>query len=97
MRARFRESFETPKPLVPNEPAQLRFALQDVSHTFRAGHRMMVQVQSSWFPLCERNPQTFVDIAKAKESDFRAATHKVLHAPDKASAITVTVARGRLP
>lgn len=97
MRAKYRESFETPKPLVPNEPALVRFALQDVSHTFRAGHRIMVQVQSSWFPLCERNPQTFVDIPKAKESDYRVATHKVLRTRDMPSGITVTVARGRLP
>ena len=97
MRAKYRESYETPKPLVPNEPALVRFALQDVAHTFRAGHRMMVQVQSSWFPLCERNPQTFVDIPYAKESDFRAATHKILRTPDRASQISVTIARGRLP
>ena len=97
MRGRFRSSFEKPEPFRPNEPALVRFTLPDVSHTFRTGHRIMVQIQSSWFPLADRNPQTFVDIAKATEADFRVATHRILVAPDKPSALSVTVARGALP
>jgi putative CocE/NonD family hydrolase len=69
MRGKFRTSFEKPEPFKPNEPALVRFAVPDVCHTFRAGHRIMVQVQSSWFPLVDRNPQTFVDINKATEAD----------------------------
>lgn len=97
MRGRFRNGFEKPEPFRPNEPALVRFTLPDVAHTFRSGHRIMVQIQSSWFPLADRNPQTFVDIAKATEADFRAATHRILVAPDKPSSVAVTVARGALP
>lgn len=80
MRAKFRESLETPKPVEPNVPTIVKLTLPDVNHTFRAGHRIMVQVQSSWFPLVDRNPQTFVDIYQAKESDFRPAVQR-LHRP----------------
>jgi hypothetical protein len=79
MRARYRSSFEVPEPMKPGEPTHVKFTLPDVAHTFRTGHRLMVQVQSSMFPLVDRNPQTFVDIYKAKEADFRPATHRVLH------------------
>ena len=95
-RGKFRESFETPKAFAPNQAALVKFTLPDVLHTFRAGHRLMVQIQSSWFPLVDRNPQTFVDIYHAKPSDFRAATHTLFRAPDKASLIAVNVLRGRL-
>ena len=77
MRAKFRESLETPKPVEPNVPTIVKLTLPDVNHTFRAGHRIMVQVQSSWFPLVDRNPQTFVDIYQAKESDFRPAVQRL--------------------
>jgi putative CocE/NonD family hydrolase len=97
MRGKFRNSFESPAPLVPGEVTQVRFALPDVSHTFRAGHRIMVQVQSSWFPLVDRNPQTFVDIYRAKDSDFRVATHRVLRTLEHPSGLKVTVVRGALP
>ena len=73
------------------EPAQVKFALPDVYHTFRPGHRIMVQVQSSWFPLVDRNPQTFVDIYTAKESDFRKATQRVYRSPERPSRVTVLV------
>lgn len=79
MRAKFRESFERPRPLRPGQITQVSFNLQDVAHTFKKGHRIMVQVQSSWFPLVDRNPQTFVDIYNAREADFRKATHRVYH------------------
>lgn len=97
MRGKFRNSFEKPEPFEPGKPVLVRFTLPDVAHTFRAGHRIMVQVQSSWFPLVERNPQTFTDITKAKEADFRAATHRLYRAPDKASSLDVTLVRGTLP
>ncbi len=97
MRGKFRESFETPKPFVPGQASLVRFGLADVCHTFRTGHRIMVQVQSSWFPLVDRNPQTFVDIYRAKESDFVKATHTVLRSPDRPSGLQVYVQRGKLP
>jgi uncharacterized protein len=97
MRGKFRDSYETPAPFKPGEPTRVKLRLPDVLHTFRAGHRIMVQVQSSWFPLVDRNPQTFVDIYSAKESDFVSATHRVFRAGDKASGIIVPVLRGALP
>jgi uncharacterized protein len=65
--------------------------MQDVNHTFRRGHRIMVQIESSWFPLTDRNPQTFVDIPDAKPSDFVKATERVYHAKGRASGIVVGV------
>src|SRR5690606_1046815 len=88
MRGKFRESLEKPQPFKPGQAAAVRFALPDVYHTFRAGHRIMVQVQSSWFPLVDRNPQTFVDIYSAKASDFKKATHRVFRSPEQASRVT---------
>ena len=97
MRGRFRNGFDRPEAFRPGEPSLVRFTLPDVCHTFRPGHRLMVHVQSSWFPLVERNPQTFVDIANAKDADFRAATHRILFGPDRGSSLRVSVARGTLP
>ena len=77
MRAKFRDSFAKPQPMVPGATTQLDFTMPDVFHTFRPGHRMMVQVQSSWFPLVDRNPQQFIDIYRAKETDFQKATISV--------------------
>jgi putative CocE/NonD family hydrolase len=77
MRGKVRNSFEKPGPFVPGKPTAVKFALPDVYHTFRSGHKIMVQVQSSWFPLVDRNPQSFVDIYSAKESDFQKATQRV--------------------
>ena len=94
MRGRFRSSFEKPEPFEPGKPALVKITLPDVSHTFRMGHRVMVQIQSSWFPLVDRNPQTFVDIGKATEADFKAATHRVFHAGDKASSVKMLVSKG---
>jgi putative CocE/NonD family hydrolase len=91
MRGKFRNSFEKPEPFSPGQPAAVRFTMQDVCHTFRPGHRLMVQVQSTWFPLVDRNPQTFVDIYTAKESDFRKATQRVYRSADRASRLTVSV------
>jgi putative CocE/NonD family hydrolase len=97
MRGRFRDSFETPKAFTPGTPERVRFTLPDVHHTFRPGHRVMVQVQSSWFPLVDLNPQTFVDPAQATEADFRAATHRVWRDGARPSKVTLPVLRGRLP
>jgi putative CocE/NonD family hydrolase len=91
VRAKFRNSFETPEPLEPGKVAQLDFVMPDVYHTFRKGHRMMVQVQSSWFPLVDRNPQTFVDIYQATEADFQKATVQVHRSGAQASRITFRV------
>jgi len=78
MRGRYRESFSVPKAFVPGEVTPVSFPLQDVLHTFKKGHRVMVQVQSTWFPLMDRNPQTFVpNIFEATESDFVKATHRL--------------------
>ena len=79
MRARFRKSFETPEPMVPNKPDKIEYVMPDVNHTFKKGHRIMVQVQSTWFPLVDRNPQKFVNIYKASDSDFQKAIQRVYH------------------
>jgi putative CocE/NonD family hydrolase len=91
MRGRFRNSFEKPEPFEPGKVSKVTFTMPDVCHTFRRGHRVMVQVQSSWFPLVDRNPQTFVDIARAKPEDFQKATQRVYRAGNAASSITVRV------
>jgi putative CocE/NonD family hydrolase len=91
MRGKFRNSFEKPEPFTQGEPAAVSFTMQDSYHTFRTGHRIMVQVQSSWFPLVDRNPQTFVDIYQAKESDFKKATQHVHRSADMPSRVSVLV------
>jgi putative CocE/NonD family hydrolase len=91
MRGKFRNSFENPKAFAPGEPTEVTFTLPDLNHTFRPGHRLMVQVQSTWFPLVDRNPQTFVDIYKAKPSDFRKATQRVYRTKAKPSRLEVLV------
>jgi putative CocE/NonD family hydrolase len=91
MRGKFRNSFEKPEPFEPGKPTEVKFTMQDLHHTFRSGHRIMIQVQSSWFPLVDRNPQTFVDIYGAKPSDYRKATQRVYRTREMASHITVPV------
>lgn len=91
MRGRFRNGFEKPEPFHPGEPTRVRFTLPDVCHAFRPGHRIMVQVQSSWFPLVDRNPQTFVDIYTAKPEDFKKATQRVYHSVERPSKLTVRI------
>jgi putative CocE/NonD family hydrolase len=91
-RGRYRESFETPKPIASGQPLLYRFALPTANHIFLPGHRIMVQVQSSWFPLYDRNPQTFVpNIFWAKPEDFRKATQRIYHTPDHASFVELPV------
>jgi putative CocE/NonD family hydrolase len=91
-RGRYRESFETPKAIAPNVPLPYTFALPTINHVFLPGHRVMVQVQSSWFPLYDRNPQTFVpNIFFAKPSDYVKATQRIYHAPGSASFVSLPV------
>jgi len=85
-RGRYRESFETAKAIAADRPLPYRFALPTANHVFLPGHRIMVQVQSSWFPLYDRNPQTFVpSIFRATPADYRKATQRIYHAPGQAS------------
>jgi putative CocE/NonD family hydrolase len=91
-RGRYRESFETPKAIAPNTPLTYKFTLPMADHVFQPGHRIMVQVQSSWFPLYDRNPQTFVpNIFFAKREDYVKATQRIYHAHGAASFIDLPV------
>ena len=92
-RGRYRESLETPKPIVPDKPLLYRWTLPTANHVFLPGHRIMVQVQSSWFPLYDRNPQTFVaNIFFAKPGDYKKVVQRVYHSPEQASYIALPVA-----
>jgi uncharacterized protein len=91
MRAKFRDSWEKPTALTPGKMVSVNAEMPDINHTFRAGHRIMVQVQSSWFPLVDRNPQTFVDIPFAKPEQFVKATESVYRSADAASGVEVLV------
>lgn len=93
MRARFRNSFEKPETMIANKVVKLEFTLPDVNHSFLKGHRIMVQIQSTWFPLVDRNPQKFVDIYRATESDFQKATQRVYRAGPYRSHLTANVLR----
>jgi putative CocE/NonD family hydrolase len=87
-RGRYRESLETPKPIAPDKPLLYRFDLPTANHVFLPGHRIMVQIQSSWFPLYDRNPQTFVpNIFWAKPGDYKKAVQRIYHAPGRTSFI----------
>jgi len=90
-RGKYRNSFEEPEAFVPGEVTRVSFDLPDVSHCFKTGHRMMIQVQSSWFPLFDRNPQTFTDIYTCGEEAFQKATHRVYHTDEYPSGIRVYV------
>ena len=90
-RGRYRKSFENPEPFVPGKIERVKFDIGDVAHTFKKGHRIMVQIQSSWFPLVDRNPQKFVNIYEAKESDFQKATIRIYHDVKNASNILLPV------
>jgi hypothetical protein len=93
MRGKFRNSFEKPEPFTPNAVTLVRYTLNDINHCFRAGHRIMVQVQSSWFPLVDRNPQKFLDIYHATDADYQKATHRIYHTPSAPSYLEVGIAR----
>jgi putative CocE/NonD family hydrolase len=91
-RGRYRESLEVPKPVAPNKPLLYRFNLPDANHVFLPGHRIMVQVQSAWFPLYDRNPQTYVpNIFFAKPTDYKKATERIYHTPGEASFIELPI------
>jgi len=91
MRGKFRGSLERPEPFVPGRPTEVRFALNDVFHTFLKGHRILVQVQSSWFPLMDRNPQVFTDIYHAGADAFRPAEERLYHSPGLPSRLVLPV------
>jgi putative CocE/NonD family hydrolase len=91
MRAKFRNSWEKPEALIPGKIAKLDFTMPDLNHTFRRGHRIMIQIQSSWFPLVDRNPQTFVEIPDARPEDFKKATQQVFRRKDAASGVELLV------
>lgn len=91
MRGKFRKSFEKPEPFEPGRLTPVEWVMPDVCHTFRRGHRMMIHVQSSWFPLVDRNPQTFCVIPQAKPEQFVKATQRIHHSPSAASQIRFRV------
>jgi hypothetical protein len=91
-RGRYRESLENPKPIESGKPLSYQWTLPTANHVFLPGHRIMVQVQSSWFPLYDRNPQTFVpNIFWAKPGDYRKATQRVYHSADQASFVELPI------
>ncbi len=90
-RGKFRKSFEKPVPFEPGKPDRITFDMPDIAHTFRAGHRIMVQIQSSWFPLTDRNPQKFMEIPKALSTDFVKATQRVYIGGPEGSKITFLI------
>ena len=90
-RGKFRNSFEKPEPFIPGKVTEIKYNLPDVAHTFKKGHRIMIQVQNSWFPLADRNPQKFEDIYHAKDSDFQKATIRIYHDEAALSSVKVTV------
>ena len=90
-RGKFRNSFEKPEPLTPNQPTPLNFSLPDINHSFRRGHRIMIQIQSTWFPLVDRDPQKFINIPDATESDFIKATERVYRSKENPTSIVLPV------
>ncbi len=90
-RGKYRNSFEYPEAFEPGKVTKVKFILPDVNHTFLKGHQMMIQVQSSWFPLFDRNPQTFTDIYNCEEDAFQSATHRVYHSSEYTTKLTVSV------
>ena len=79
IRGKFRNSFEKPEPFTAGKITQVKLTLNDIAHTFQKGHRIMVQIQSSWFPLTDMNPQVFTNIPGAKKTDFKKATIRLYH------------------
>ena len=93
MRGKYRNSFENPEAFSPNKITTVKFTLPDVAHTFKKGHRVMIQIQSSWFPLADRNPQKFMNIYEANVSDFQKATIRIYHDATNSSSIVLPVIR----
>jgi putative CocE/NonD family hydrolase len=90
-RCKFRNSYEKPEALVPGQPTEIAFDMNEIAHTFKKGHRIMVQIQSSWFPLVDLNPQTFVNIPTCSAADFQTANIRIYHDPAHPSGITLPV------
>src|SRR6266478_3937178 len=88
-RAKYRNSFSKPEPMTPGSPTKLDYEMPDVNHAFLKGHRIMVQVQSTWFPLMDRNPQKFVNIYKAADADFQKAAERVYHSASLSSQLKI--------
>jgi putative CocE/NonD family hydrolase len=91
MRGKFRNSFEKPEPFVPNEITKVSFEIPDLAHQFKKGHRIMIQVQNSWFPLVDINPQKFINIYEAEQKDFIKATHRIYHDAQRPSKIAISI------
>ena len=97
MRGKYRNSFSAgsggvkPEPFVPNKITEVKYTMPDVAHTFKKGHRIMIQIQSSWFPLADRNPQTFTDIYHCSDSGFQKATIRIYHDAVNVSKIVLPV------
>mgnify|MGYP000538029399 FL=1 len=91
LRGKFRNSFETPEPFVPGQVTEVTFEIPDLAHQFKEGHRIMIQVQNSWFPLVDINPQKFVNIYEAEEEDFIKATHRIYHDAQRPSKIAIGI------
>ncbi len=91
LRGKYRNSFEKPVPFVPGAITKVNYPLPDVAHTFKKGHRIMIQIQNSWFPLADRNPQKFMNIYQAEPKDFQKATHRIYHDTFNSSFITLKV------
>jgi len=94
-RCKFRNSYEKPEPLVPGQPTAISFPMNEIAHVFKKGHRIMIQVQSSWFPLVDRNPQKFVNIPECREDDFQKASITVYHDAVHPSGIVLPVTGGQ--
>jgi hypothetical protein len=93
IRGKFRNSLEKPQPFTPGQPTAVTFTTSDIYHTFLPGHRIMVQIQSTWFPLADRNPQRFENINRANASDFQKATERVYHTATMPSQVKVLILR----
>ena len=91
LRGKFRNGFETPQAFIPGKVESVSYSMPDINHTFRRGHRIMVQIQSSWFPLIDLNPQKIMDIPKANPEDFQKATQRIYRAPGQFSGLAVQV------
>lgn len=93
MRGKYRNSFENPEAFVPGKISEVKFTLPDIAHTFKKGHKLMVQIQSSWFPLADRNPQKFVNIYTCDDSDFQKSTIRIYHDSENVSSIYLPIIR----
>ncbi len=91
MRGKYRNSFENPEAFIPGQITKVHYTLPDVAHTFKKGHSIMIQIQNSWFPIADRNPQKFMNIYEAEAKDFQKATHRIYHDTSNSSYITVSV------